>query len=137
MRAALPALVTALRASGAAVAVFLFAAHDTLAADGAATFEVRVNATDGRKPPEIGLCRAEESGSVASVVCIPNPTPEPTDTVAANPGRRLFFTNVRFYISGTGNWLGAIDDSMGLGTVTSWRVIRVANRDYLEMMVGW
>ena len=34
-----------------------------------------------------------------------------------------------------GEWL--VDDRMGNGTLTSWRVVHVANRDYLEMTVGW
>jgi len=34
-----------------------------------------------------------------------------------------------------GEWL--VDDQMGNGTLTSWRIVHVANREYLEMMVGW
>ena len=34
-------------------------------------------------------------------------------------------------------WLGTVDSMMTTGTVTSWRVVRVANRDYLEIVVGW
>jgi hypothetical protein len=36
-----------------------------------------------------------------------------------------------------GEWLGTVDGQMGTGTVTSWRVVHVANREYLEMTVGW
>jgi hypothetical protein len=132
MRKARSVNATVLRATAAAVAVF-FAAQ-LQAAEAGAPFEVKVNVNSGSKPPEIGLCRAVESGQTASVVCIPQ---TPAVPVQAAPVRRMFFTNVRFYISGNGNWLGAIDESMGLGTVTSWRVIRLADRDYLEMMVGW
>ena len=42
-----------------------------------------------------------------------------------------------FHISRTGEWIGASDEVAGAGTVTSWRVVHIANRDYLEMMVGW
>jgi hypothetical protein len=34
-----------------------------------------------------------------------------------------------------GEWL--VDDQMGTGTLTSWRIVHVANREYLEMTVGW
>jgi hypothetical protein len=34
-----------------------------------------------------------------------------------------------------GEWL--VDDQMGNGTLTSWRIVHVANREYLEMTVGW
>lgn len=36
-----------------------------------------------------------------------------------------------------GQWLGTIDGDNASGTITSWRVYHVANRDYLEIMVGW
>ena len=35
-----------------------------------------------------------------------------------------------------GEWL-PVDGQMGTGTLTSWRIVHVANREYLEMMVGW
>lgn len=132
MRKARSVNATVLGASAAAVAIFL-SVQPVEAAEAVAPIEVKVNLNTG-KPPEIGLCRAAENGQTASVVCIP---PLPTVPVQPTPVQRMFYTNVRFYISGTGNWLGAIDESMGLGTVTSWRVIRIADRDYLEMMVGW
>jgi len=47
--------------------------------------------------------------------------------------------NDRFllHVYRAGEWLGVVDGDMGNGTITSWRVVRVANRDYLEIMVGW
>ena len=36
-----------------------------------------------------------------------------------------------------GQWLGTVDGTTGDGTITSWRVLRVADRDYLEIMVAW
>lgn len=36
-----------------------------------------------------------------------------------------------------GEWLGTVDGEMGTGTVTSWRIVHAANREYLEMTVGW
>ena len=36
-----------------------------------------------------------------------------------------------------GEVLGTVDGDMASGTITTWRVVRLANRDYLEIMVGW
>ena len=110
---------------------FSFAPPNASAAEAAAPLEVRVNYV-ADKTPEIGLCRASEAGSTATVICSPAPTPAPPAS-----DRRVHFSNVRFYLSGAGNWLGDVDESTGAGTVTSWRVIRLSNRDYLELMVGW
>jgi len=84
-------------------------------------------------PPEFGACKTGEvllpQGVAATVTCTPEPVPK-------QPARSRVVSSVLFHIS-RGTWLGTADESMGLGTVTSWRVIRLANRDYLEMMVGW
>jgi hypothetical protein len=37
----------------------------------------------------------------------------------------------------SGEWVGTVDAMMSTGTVTSWRVIHLVNRDYLEVMLGW
>lgn len=36
-----------------------------------------------------------------------------------------------------GDWLESLDDRLGTGTITSWRVVNLMNRNYLEMTVGW
>ena len=48
-------------------------------------------------------------------------------------------TNPRFllHVFRAGEWLGTVDGAMATGTVTSWRVVHVANREYLELVVGW
>ena len=35
------------------------------------------------------------------------------------------------------DWLEGTDSTFGTGTVTSWRIVNLANRDYLELMLGW
>lgn len=42
-----------------------------------------------------------------------------------------------FHVSRAGEWLGSVDGEAGNGTITTWRVVHLANRDYLEIMVGW
>ena len=64
-----------------------------------------------------------------TIACGANtPTPEPT-LVPAAPPRYLL------HVYRAGEWL--VDDQMGNGTLTSWRIVHVANREYLEMTVGW
>lgn len=48
-------------------------------------------------------------------------------------------SNDRFllHVYRAGEWLGEIEGDIGTGTVTTWRIVHVANRDYLEIMVGW
>lgn len=36
-----------------------------------------------------------------------------------------------------GQLIGDVNAGTSSGTVTSWRVVRAGNRDYLEIMVGW
>ena len=36
-----------------------------------------------------------------------------------------------------GQLIGDVSAGTSSGTVTSWRVVRAGNRDYLEIMVGW
>ena len=35
------------------------------------------------------------------------------------------------------DWIEGLDGNIGTGTVTSWRIVNLANRDYLELMLGW
>lgn len=42
-----------------------------------------------------------------------------------------------FQASRDGNPLGTIDTHLSVGTVTSWRVVNLADRDYLELLVDW
>jgi hypothetical protein len=62
-----------------------------------------------------------------TIACGANP-PVPT-VVGAEAPRYLL------HVYRAGEWL--VDDQMGNGTLTSWRIVHVANREYLEMTVGW
>lgn len=39
--------------------------------------------------------------------------------------------------SSAGESLGTVDSYAGTGTITSWRMVKLADLDYLEMMVHW
>jgi hypothetical protein len=120
-------------AKGAAAA-FILAQLPAQAGQATASLQVAVTLQVGA-PPEFGACKAGEVvqtplGVTATVSCTPlQPAPAPQKPSAV-------VSSVLFHIQ-RGSWLGIADETMGLGTVTSWRVIRLADRDYLEMMVGW
>ena len=115
-----------------AFAALILAFSPAYAGESASRLGVSVT-LQAEAPPESGACKTGEvilpQGIAATVTCTPEPVPK-------QPGNSRVVSSVLFHIS-RGTWLGTADESMGLGTVTSWRVIRLANRDYLEMMVGW
>ena len=118
--------------TGALAALILAGSSCAFAGEARSRFGVSVN-LQAETPPEFGACKANEvltpKGVAATVTCTPVPIPK-------QPAESRVVSSVLFHIS-RGTWLGTADETMGLGTVTSWRVIRLANRDYLEMMVGW
>jgi hypothetical protein len=76
--------------------------------------------------PKTAVCErsaAEGSGSQVRVVC---GTTQPSET-----SRHLL------HVFRSREWIGSVDGEMSTGTVTSWRVVHLANREYLEMTVGW
>ena len=36
-----------------------------------------------------------------------------------------------------GDWVESLNDTPGAGTITSWRVVNLLNRNYVELTVGW
>jgi hypothetical protein len=76
-----------------------------------------------------GQCNSVTQPGKTSVVVLSCGTPHATPTRSEN---RFLLNLYR-----TGEFLGTVDGMMSTGTVTSWRVIHVMNRDYLEIMVGW
>lgn len=46
-------------------------------------------------------------------------------------------THLLLHIFREADWIGSVDGLLSTGTVTSWRVVRLAQREYLEMTVGW
>jgi hypothetical protein len=60
-------------------------------------------------------------------------------TIKCGAGAPIPPTTPRFVVNmyDSGLWLGTIDGMMTTGTVTSWRVVHLVNRDYLEVVVGW
>ena len=105
--------------------------------------------TDPTDPPATGpgsgsgLCRVRNMrgayGATVTVVCATGVVVEiwPPDSRSSweptHGGSHRFLPPVSL----AGVMSGSLDMNTGLGTVTSWRVISLADRDYLEMTVRW
>lgn len=76
-----------------------------------------------------GQCDRTAQTGTPSVVLVNCGSP---GTLPTRPDNRFLLNLYR-----TGEFLGTVDGMMSTGTVTSWRVVHVMNRDYLEIMVGW
>lgn len=101
------------------------------------SFNVRVEL---RAAGDTGVCETAteppERPSTVTIDCHGTPLPAaPVDVPVARPTGTPF----RFHIpSGFGDQrFGEVDLQSGTATITSWRVVRLADWDYLEMTVGW
>jgi len=103
------------------------------------SFAVKINLLD----PNFALCRSTSSigifGAAVTVFCSTGTFSGYSDNDPKLPWTAMQDSTYRFVtqISRSGETLGTVDSYTGGGTVTSWRVIKLANRDYLEMMVHW
>ena len=90
-----------------------------------------------------GLCRntagADAFGAHVTVVCATgalvdiSPGRGGAPWVPMHGGAYRYVTQVFW----NGDWIDNVDDRTGMGTTTSWRIVNLANRDYLELTVGW
>ena len=81
-------------------------------------------------PPPVANCSnvLDPVTNKVTIICVGGSSG--TTTVAPTAPPRYLL-----HVYRPGEWL--VDDQMGNGTLTSWRIVHVANREYLEMMVGW
>jgi len=111
-----------------------------------AQFTVDVLLTTGNQPgaPLTGFCTKTTGsgvfGSTITYACstgsIVDISPDTTGMpwVPMHGGAYRYVTNI---YSSAGTPLGTVDSYAGIGTITTWRVVQLADRDYLEMMVLW
>lgn len=68
-----------------------------------------------------------------------SPGPLASVTIKCAAGAPIPANTPRFVLNmyDGGMWLGTVDGMMTTGTVTSWRVVHLVSRDYLEIVVGW
>ena len=120
-----------LRRQGAlALALMATAASPFAAAPVNHSFRVTVTLNSSQDVPPVATCSnmLDPTTNKVVVICAGGQSGS-TPTPQAAPPRYLL------HVYRPGEWL--VDDQMGNGTLTSWRIVHVANREYLEMMVGW
>ncbi|HET7731919.1 MAG TPA: hypothetical protein VFK48_18000 [Usitatibacter sp.] len=111
------------RVKVAAAALLLTAASGAFAGQTSATFKVVVEWVPNKNAAE---CASITQGNAISVTCTPI------------GGRPSPAQNQLLYVFQQNNqWLGTVESMMTTGTVTSWRVVKGRERDYLELVVGW
>lgn len=97
------------------------------AGQASASFQVKVDLLTNSK--NTGQCERSTKPTLpaaVTIVCGSSASPSP------RPDSRFMLDMYR-----SGEFLGTVDGMMSTGTVTSWRVIHLVNREYLEIMVGW
>ena len=87
------------------------------------TFGVKVTLVAAEPP-------AAQCGSVV------DPTTNKITVTCQAPAAPRDVSRYLLHVYRAGEWL-PVDGQMATGTLTSWRIVHVANREYLEMMVGW
>lgn len=96
--------------------------------------------------PSSGFCRSEPStgtfGAIVTFVCRTNSIVTlgaPQSAVAWVPIHGGAYRFIHLESKGLPDRVVriGIDGYTGIGTVTSWRVVTLTERDYLEMMIGW
>lgn len=96
----------------------------------------------GSSIPNSGLCRSTSMigtfGSTMTVYCSSGAIADFSGDPSTLPWTTKQDSSYRYVtqVSRAGELLGTIDIYTG-GTITSWRMIRLVDRDYLEMMVHW
>lgn len=113
------------------------------------SFNVTVNlhASPGSTPaanqPNSAFCQTSDDpnafGATYTVVCAtgalvdigPERNRQSFGAVHGGTYRYLFQANRG------GNLLGTIDSDIAVGTIASWRIVNLSDRDYLEMLVNW
>ena len=122
-----------------------FAAVPVNAAQVSSSFNVTVNLQSANSPtlPQTIFCRTNPGGlafgAMVTVVCSTGAVVDisPGRTGRSGPpmhgGAYRYVTQVLW----NGDWVESLDDTPGIGTITSWRIVSLLNRNYIELTVGW
>lgn len=113
------------------------------AATSGTRFNVTVDLQSGERAPTTEFCRTSDAagafGATVTVVCSTGAVVDISSGQSGMPWVPMHGGAYRhlFHVTRNGELLGTVDSYTGLGTVTSWRVVHLDNRDYLELTVGW
>lgn len=107
---------------------------DAGAASTTGSFNVTVElATDNKVVAECDRTTTANAGaSAVQVTCVDTGTQPLSASQASRPDPRFLLQLQR-----GGGTIGTVEGLVPPGTVTSWRVVSGADRDYLEIVVGW
>lgn len=106
---------------GTAAILIAIASGTALAKSVSAPFAVSVTVFPPFK--DVADCGTNQQGGNVTLNCA---TP-----VSDNHPRFLL------HVYREGAQVGTVDGATAPGTVTSWKVVRIADRDFLEIVVGW
>lgn len=121
------------------LACLLAAAVPGIAAQASAQFDVMITLRSAEKKPQTGLCDsslATDAAIAPTVVC--GFVPGRDLLVNAPPRPRAVYEGSGFrYISYITGPAGSVDIFTAAGTSTAFRLVNWADREYIEMTVGW
>jgi len=108
--------------SGIAGIALMCAAGVAIARSASAPFQLTVTLLPPFK--DVVGCGTSQQGAEVSVSC-------GGDAVSGASPRFLL------HVYRDGTQVGTVQGATSPGTVTSWKVVRIADRDFLEIVVGW
>lgn len=108
-------------------------------AQASAQFDVMINLLSPEKQVQTGLCdstRTVDTTTSPTIVCNFTIGRDILATVPSKPGWPYEGRGYRFisYVTGPA---GSVDIYTGAGTSTAFRLVNWADREYIEMTVGW
>ena len=93
--------------------------------------------------PQAGFCttgpNSRTFGAVVTVVCATGEVVDITASARSRPGLPVHGGAYRFILPGSyaGGLPDFYDGYTGSGTVATWRIVQLADRDYYELLMGW
>lgn len=124
-----------------AALLFLWA-HPSYAAQTSSRFTVNINLQPNGNLSNTGLCRSSNRigsfGEAVTIECSTGKAVTFSGGASKLPWSAVQDGHYRFIIQLSGSGVPPDSDRLvGAGTVTSWRIVNLADREYLELMVGW
>ena len=108
-------------------------------------FKVAVTLQSANSPtlPQTIFCRTNPGGlafgAIVTVVCSTGAVVDISPGRTGMPWSPMHGGAYRYVtqVFWNGDWVESLDDTPGTGTVTSWRIVNLLNRNYVELTVGW
>jgi len=111
-----------------------------------ATFAVSATYVSGNGPAASGFCTSGPSrstfGAIVTVVCgtgavVNIKAPKTALPWTALHGGAYRYSHIAENEFRGSRWIGAIESYTGIGTITSWHLVSLTDRDYMELQIGW